>query len=163
MSDLTTGLRLVMDTNVWLDWLVFDDPAVAPIRSAVAARRATVFIDEPCAAELGRVLGRKLGRRSLDAAAQAACLAEVRRIAKPIEQVERAEQEEKLVLPRCRDTDDQKFLECAAAARADILITKDQALLELSRRRTRPPPFYIVPPQGFDDAQLAAIGSRKDD
>ena len=24
-------LRLVLDTNVWLDWLVFDDPAVAPL------------------------------------------------------------------------------------------------------------------------------------
>lgn len=146
MSELTGGLRLVMDTNVWLDWLVFDDPAVAPIRAAVSAGRAAVFIDEPCAAELASVLRRKLGRRTLDAAAQAACLAEVGRVARIIEQ---SEPEEKLVLPRCRDTDDQKFLEAAAAARADVLITKDQALLELARRRTRPPPFQIVTPATF--------------
>jgi putative PIN family toxin of toxin-antitoxin system len=135
-----------MDTNVWLDWLVFDDPGMAPIRSAVSAGRAAVFIDEPCAAELAGVLGRKLGRRTLDPAAQAACLAEVRRVARPIKQDEDAE---KLVLPKCRDTDDQKFLEAAAAARADVLITKDEALLELARRRTRPPPFQIVTPATF--------------
>lgn len=31
------GLRLVLDTNVWLDWLAFGDPSVAAIKSAVAA------------------------------------------------------------------------------------------------------------------------------
>ena len=144
MSDLTGRLRLVLDTNVWLDWLVFDDPGLAPLRSAVSSGRAEVFIDETCAAELARVLGRKLGRRTLDATAQAAALAECRRLARTIEpSAERAE------LPKCRDSDDQKFLEAAAAARADVLVTKDEALLELSRRRTRPPPFRIVTPHAF--------------
>ena len=27
-------MRLVLDTNVWLDWLIFDDPAIAPLRTA---------------------------------------------------------------------------------------------------------------------------------
>jgi len=143
---LTGRLRLVLDTNVWLDWLVFDDPAVAPLRAAVAAGRAEVFIDQPCVAELARVLAYPLGRRSLDAAAQAVCLAECRRIARPIEA-----SPDIPPLPKCRDTGDQKFLEAAAAARADVLITKDQALLELARRRTRPPPFHIVTPQAFAD------------
>jgi len=146
MSVLTGRLRIVLDTNVWLDWLVFDDPGVAPLRAAVDAGRAEVFIDQPCVAELARVLAYPLGRRTLDAAAQAACMAECRRIARPIEP-----SPDIPPLPKCRDTDDQKFLEAAAAARADILITKDQALLELSRRRTRPPPFYIITPQAFVD------------
>ena len=51
-------------------------------------------------------------------------------------------------MPRCRDPDDQKFLEAAAAARADALITKDEALLELARRKTKLP-FRILTPQGF--------------
>ena len=38
-------MRLVLDTNVWLDWLVFDDPSVATITAAIAAKRAQVFID----------------------------------------------------------------------------------------------------------------------
>ena len=144
MSDLTGRLRLVLDTNVWLDWLVFDDPGLAPIRSAVSAGRAEVFIDETCAAELARVLGRKLGRRTLDAAAQASALAECRRVARTIEPTA-----ERIALPKCRDSDDQKFLEAAAAAHADVLITKDEALLELARRRTRPPPFRIITPHAF--------------
>ena len=47
-----TRLRLILDTNIWLDWLVFGDPSIAPIRAAVAAKRAEVFIDAACEAEL---------------------------------------------------------------------------------------------------------------
>ena len=47
-------------------------------------------------------------------------------------------------LPRCRDRDDQKFLELAARAQADVLVSKDKALLKL-RGRTRLP-FRILTP-----------------
>jgi len=57
---------------------------------------------------------------------------------------------ERARLPACRDPDDQKFLEAALAAQADYLITKDRALLELSRRRTRPVPFRIATPDDFE-------------
>jgi uncharacterized protein len=57
-------LRLILDTNVWLDWLVFDDPSIAPIKAAVAANRAEVFIDSACEAELERALGYDLGGSS---------------------------------------------------------------------------------------------------
>jgi uncharacterized protein len=139
--------RLVLDTNVWLDWLVFGDPAAAPIRAAVCAGRAAIFIDDACAAELARVLAYPLGRRTLDAAAQAAALAECRRFAQPIERQSLTDGGIN-PLPRCRDPDDQKFLEAAAAVRADMLITKDEALLELGRRRLKPP-FRILTPQDF--------------
>ncbi|MGA7983762.1 MAG: PIN domain-containing protein, partial [Burkholderiales bacterium] len=72
-------MRLVLDTNVWLDWLVFDDPELAALRAAVEQGLAQVFIDAACEAELARVLAYPLGRVRLDAAAQAACLAECRR------------------------------------------------------------------------------------
>ena len=39
-------LRLVLDTNIWLDWLMFDDPAVAPVKAAVAAGRAEIVMDQ---------------------------------------------------------------------------------------------------------------------
>jgi putative PIN family toxin of toxin-antitoxin system len=140
-------LRLVLDTNVWLDWLVFDDPAIAPIKAAVAANRAEVFIDAACEAELERVLAYDLGKRTLDAAAQAACIAECRRVARrfdsPLPEAEHAR------LPACRDPEDQKFLEAALAARAEFLITKDNALLELARRRAHPAPFRILTPEAF--------------
>ena len=38
-------LRLVLDTNVWLDWLVFDDPGIAPLKLAVRTGAACVFIN----------------------------------------------------------------------------------------------------------------------
>ena len=142
--------RLVLDTNVWLDWLVFADPAAAPIRAAVSAGRATVFIDEACDAELARVLAYPLGRHTLEAAGQAAALAECRRFAQRIERQSLTGGEiapGAASLPRCRDPDDQKFLELAAAAHASLLITKDAALLELARRPALP--FRILTPREF--------------
>ena len=145
-DNVNDKMRLVLDTNVWLDWLVFDDPAIAPIRAAVAAGRAEVFIDGDCEAELERALGYDLGRKfTLHATAQAACLAECRRVATwigvPAPGAECAQ------LPACRDKDDQMFLEAALSARADFLVTKDRALLELALRTAR---FSIVPPEGLE-------------
>ena len=134
-------LRLVLDTNVWLDWLVFADPAVEPIRQAVAAQRAAVYIDANCETELARVLAYDLGKHSIDAPAQAAALAACRRVALRIHAA--APDAMQAQLPRCRDADDQIFLDAALAAKADFLVTKDQALLELVRRV---PQFRILTP-----------------
>src|SRR6266700_6221102 len=139
-----TGPRAVLDTNVWLDWLVFDDPSTAPIKAAVAASRAEVLIDAACEAELERALGYDLGKRTVDVAA---CIAECRRAARRIESL--APEAERVKLPACRDPDDQKFLEAALAARAGFLVTKDRALLDLARRVTH---FRIVGPEAFEKA-----------
>ncbi len=139
-----TGLRAVLDTNVWLDWLVFDDPSTAPIKAAVAASRAEVLIDAACEAELERALGYDLGKRTVDVAA---CIAECRRAARRIESP--APEAERAKLPACRDRDDQKFLEAALAARAEFLLTKDRALLELAPRVAA---FRILAPEGFAGA-----------
>ena len=137
---LAAKWRLVLDTQVWLDWLAFDDPAVAPLKVAVAEERAEVYMDAACEAELERVLGYPIAKQVPEPALQAARLAEARRIAKRpargLDETRRAS------LPRCRDRDDQKFLELAAAAQAHALVTKDRALLELARRA----PFRIVVP-----------------
>lgn len=138
--------RVVLDTNVWLDWLVFDDPAIAPLRALVAADCAEVFIDAACEAELERALGYDLGKnRAVDIAA---CLAGSRRVARRIES--ELTEAQRSGLPRCRDPDDQKFLEAALAARADFLVTKDRALLDLAERT---PGFRIVTPAGFASAR----------
>jgi putative PIN family toxin of toxin-antitoxin system len=135
-------LILVLDTNVWLDWLLFDDPSVAALRAAVKDGRAAIFIDAACEAELVRVLAYDLGRHSIDAQKQAACLAECRRIAKVLQKTENVPG-----LPRCPDPADQRFLEAAAAAKADYLVTKDRHLLDMARRRL---PFRVVQPQFFE-------------
>jgi putative PIN family toxin of toxin-antitoxin system len=133
--------RLVLDTNVWLDWLVFGEPSLAPLKAAVAEGRAEILIDAACEAELERVLAYDLGKHSLDGARQAACLAECRRIARPLN----GAAADCASLPRCADPGDQIFLEAALAAHADCLVTRDRALLDLARRGL---PFRIVTPDG---------------
>ena len=129
---LEDTIKLVLDTHVWLDWLVFEDPGIAPIRDAVVTRRAEVFVDAPCEEELTRVLARGVGKRTLDAEMQVACMNECRRVSMRIETP--APEAARAALPRCGDPDDQKFLEAALAAGADYLVTKDRKLLELARK-----------------------------
>jgi len=136
--------RVVLDTNIWLDWLVFNDSSVLHLKKTVSDGAVQVVINSPCEAELERVLAYDLARHTLAAFAQADCLAECRRIAQRIDSA--APEAELKLLPRCVDPDDQKFLELALAARADTLITKDHKLLELARR-TRP--FRILNPRKF--------------
>jgi putative PIN family toxin of toxin-antitoxin system len=136
-------MRLVLDTNVWLDWLVFDDPAVRPFRDAVAQGLAAVLIDTACEDELARALGYRFAHFTLDASAQAAALARCRAV---VQHIEGAPAATLPGLPSCRDPDDQKFLVLAAQARADLLLTRDKALLVLGRRRATPLPFRIATP-----------------
>ena len=52
-------------------------------------------------------------------------------------------------LPKCRDRDDQKFLELAHAAKADWLVSKDRAVLKLAKRTARDFGFRIAQPAPF--------------
>ncbi|MSQ62287.1 MAG: putative toxin-antitoxin system toxin component, PIN family [Betaproteobacteria bacterium] len=139
-----TERRIVLDTNIWLDWLVFNDLSLLYLKKEVFERRAEIFIDAACEAELERVLAYDLARHTLDAAAQGTCLAECRRIARRIDAA--APEAERKLLPRCVDPDDQKFLELALAARAECLVTKDHKLLELAHRTKA---FRILNPRAF--------------
>ena len=128
-------LRLVLDTNVWLDLLVFNDPGVRAIRAAVDEGRAEIFIDAACEAELERVLAYDFGRHRIPPAALAQCRGLCKRFGTVLSEADRAR------LPRCTDADDQKFIEAAAAAGAHILVTKDLALLGMRRL-----PFRVLAP-----------------
>jgi uncharacterized protein len=142
-------LRLVLDTNIWLDLLVFRDAGVAAICEAHAARRVEILADAEGEAELSRALGYDFGRHTLDAARQAARLAEFRQMSVHAKSKSAGAT---ATLPLCSDPEDQKFLETALAVRADILITKDRALLELARRV----PFRILTPAGFAELKVDA-------
>jgi putative PIN family toxin of toxin-antitoxin system len=141
-------MRLVLDTNVWLDWLVFGDAQIAPLKALREAGGAQIVTDAACMEELRRVLGYTLRKTVLDEAAQAAALAACRALATMHDSV--AQPPGGTPLPLCRDPDDQKFLLLARAARADILITKDRALLELARRKYAHIGFRILTPAGFN-------------
>lgn len=135
-------MRLVLDTNIWLDWLVFDDPEIAPLRALVEAGTASIVINPACAEELRRVLGYPLQKWTLNAADQCSRMAQCLAIAQMVEPgpVEG--------LPACSDPDDQKFVQLAAGAQARFLISKDLALLALARRRPMLP-FHIMNSREF--------------
>jgi len=145
--------RLVLDTNIWLDWLVFDDTGIHRIRQLQEAGHVEILIDAPCEAEFAEVITRKFARKTLDARAQAEALAQCRRLTTRIDA--QLSPPERARLPRCKDPDDQKFLELAFAGEADILITKDRALLDIFRRKKkqvgRTVSFKILTPEEFED------------
>jgi len=138
-------MRLVLDTNVWVDWLVFDDPSVAPLAAARAAGAIALCIDDACEAELARALGYRFGKVTLDAQKQAACLERCRAIASR----DWTARHPAMRLPDCRDPDDQKFLALALACGAQALVTRDRALLETGRRWKKSLPFAIVTPRAW--------------
>jgi putative PIN family toxin of toxin-antitoxin system len=136
------GVTVVLDTQVWLDWLVFDDPSVGPLREAHAAGRVQIVIDEACEAELVRVLAYDLGKYSLGPDEQTRCIARCRSAARRVPRGGAAD------LPKCRDPDDQKFLELAAGCGAQILVSKDRAVLALASRVSQ---FRILAPDDCGD------------
>ena len=134
----TTPLRLVLDTNIVMDMLHFRDTRTDWLKSAIARRQVLCFSDADCLGELGRVAS--YPEFGLDDARQEKLLGAY------LDFVTRcdAAEESTAALPRCRDADDQKFLELAARCKADLLITRDKQLLRLDRHRHKPLPFAIV-------------------
>ena len=151
-------MRLVLDTNVWLDWLVFADAAVAPIQAAVESGAASIYISLECLTELSRVLGYTLSGHTLTTHEQAAALAQCRAITHAVDDCRQPHTI--AVLPKCADPDDQMFLELARDCRADALITKDRDLLALATRKVRQLPFRILTPREFvrDICRSTTIG-----
>jgi putative PIN family toxin of toxin-antitoxin system len=145
--------RAVLDSNVWIDILVFDDPATRPIRAALEARTLHALIDSRCLHELTRVLDYpQFVRFAIDKNAALETVARLSQMVTPNTSLADANTPP---LPKCRDRDDQKFLELAHAAKADWLVSKDRALLKLARRTARDFGFRIGQPAPFVTACLA--------
>jgi uncharacterized protein len=128
---------LVLDTNVGLDLLHFDDAAAQPLRDALIDGRVRCAVTEATFGEWQRVLG--YPEFALDAVQRAALAARYRELSTLI-----ALDTAVSGLPRCSDPDDQKFVELAAAVRAEALISKDRAVLKLRRRCA--PWFRVMTP-----------------
>ena len=134
--------RVVLDTNAVLDWLLFDGPAVQPMKAAASQGRLLPISNDACFAELERVL--QYPKLRLDEALRAALLTAYRTAAQWIDAAAGAD------VPRCRDRDDQKFLDLAAAARADFLITRDARVLAMSRRMEKRFGVRVVTQDGLN-------------
>jgi len=147
-------MKAVLDTNAWLDWLVFDDPSARELGRAAEAGGIVLLATESTRAEWLAVIARP--RFGLDQAARAAIADRYDRHAMLIDP-DRASPLPARV-PECRDPDDRKFVELALAAGADFLITRDKALLKLARRARRWHGLAIVRPE--DASWLGALAAR---
>jgi uncharacterized protein len=125
VADLKPGV--VIDTNVALDWLVFADPGVQALRVAVEAGSVVWWSCAAMRAELARMVShRDLGHWAYDASAALALHDRLARTAPAPPPAPPS--------LRCRDEDDQVFIELALDRHARWLVTRDRALLTLAAR-----------------------------
>jgi len=139
---------LVLDTNVVLDLLHFDDATARPLRLALEDGRVRCVVTDATLAEWQRVLA--YPEFALDPVRQAALFASYQDLALKADSagvdvglppIHYGLKPVWSRIPRCSDADDQKFIELAAAAEAQGLVSKDRAVLKLRRRCA---PFFQV-------------------
>ena len=117
----------VIDTNVVLDWLVFDAPRVRELGHSLVQGQMRWLATEAMLAELADVLGRPaIAKHCPDLAATMACARSRCRVVP-----ERIIQHNPA--PRCADPDDQMFIDLAWSTPTGWLFSRDRALLELAR------------------------------
>ncbi len=131
-------MRVVLDTNVVLDLLHFEDPQVRPLGEALSHGALVACADARTLGELERVLA--YPSFGLEPSRQQALLARYREQVCVIAETPAAPP-----LPRCADREDQKFLELAARAGAHWLVSKDKQVLQL--RGGKRLPFLILAPR----------------
>jgi len=128
---VTHAPAVVLDTNIVLDLFVFADEAAAGLRAALEAGALRWIATAEMRGELARVLAYpqiapRLAHHALSAEAVLARFDRHARIAEPAAKAPFT----------CKDPDDQRFVDLAAAHGA-WLLSKDKAVLALARRLAR--------------------------
>jgi putative PIN family toxin of toxin-antitoxin system len=116
--------RLVLDTNIILDLLVFKDPSAEPIQLLLDAKLVDAVRSEASMLELIDVIQRPAFKLSQE---------EQERILQIWESSARL-MENAAIEPApftCRDPDDQVFINMAYSLRPALLLSKDLRVLEL--------------------------------
>ncbi len=128
-------VRLVVDTNVVIDWLVFNDPFMSPLRDGVPAGRVEVLTCPDILAELQRVLGYRSLKLSTERQRDVFDRYRTQTVEPPVPPgFGRKSLMTPGGFPRCRDRDDEIFIALAHHAKADALVSRDNAVLGLKRR-----------------------------
>ncbi|EJL93005.1 putative toxin-antitoxin system toxin component, PIN family [Herbaspirillum sp. CF444] len=138
--------RIVLDTNVCLDLFVFRDPRWARLLQAMENREVHAVTRADCRMEWLVVLN--YPHLPLKEDDKPAIRAEFDRLIACLPDAV----VNTFGLPACTDPDDQKFLELSLQAEADVLITKDKALLKLAKKTARKNMFAIMTPQTWHAA-----------
>ena len=128
-------LRWVLDTNVVIDWLMFNHPFMDPLRERVNDGRLVVLTHQPAIVELKAVLGYR--QLKLDAARQEDIFARYVALTTEVALPAGASLKNLMMpggFPRCRDRDDEHFIALAYHQKADALVSRDNAVLGLKSR-----------------------------
>jgi uncharacterized protein len=128
-------MRLVLDTNVVLDWLVFKDPTIAELQRAWDEQQLELITHAPALAELRRVLA--YPQFKLSEEGQRAVMEDYKSRVRTVSLPEGATMTDLGMpagFPRCKDCDDDHFIALTYHHRADAVISKDRAVLDLAKR-----------------------------
>lgn len=152
-------MRIVLDTNVWLDILVFQDARALALLPCFAQHKVALLLNQHTGAELAHVLERAavaptsptlraaqasharqrlLAFMSASQAASQALNNPPENTDTPIDIFNIANiingdikyPPNSIKLPCCKDASDQMFLELASQAQAHMIVTHDKALLK---------------------------------
>jgi len=140
-------INVVLDTNVCLDLFVFRDPRWSALLAALKSGTIKAVTRQDCRTEWLRVLD--YPHLPLDPVSRARCTVEFDNLITCVNPPPRPG----AVLPICSDHDDQKFLELANDSHAALLITKDKALLKLSRKTAKSGLFHIIQPHDWREQE----------
>jgi len=152
------GPTVVLDTNVVLDWLVFDDPLGCRIGEQITSGRlrwigtATMRDELGCVLRYPAIEARWSRHLSYDEVLarhdRHVCTVEPADLAK-------ATEAPATVRMRCRDPDDQPFIDLALQYNAQ-LISRDLAVLKLARRALTQGAEILTPQQWLQQSQPQA-------
>lgn len=118
---------VVLDTNILLDIFVFNDERAVDLKRALLTSNINAIASQKTLAELADVISRPLFK--LESEAQIEILKQWQSIAHVHNDLD--------LTPapwKCQDTDDQIFLDLTYELRPAILISKDNALLQIASR-----------------------------
>lgn len=140
-------MRLVLDTHVWMDLLIFGQPALQGLWQGIEAGRLQVLATEPMLEEFARVIARpRFGL--LPEQHIALCQLQRQRV-----QLEKPAPDCRLP---CTDRADQMFIDLAVAAQVDWLMSRDKALLRLRKIAGRRHGVRVDSPENWLSAQDGA-------
>jgi len=130
-----SGLRVVLDTNVYISALAYPQRPIAEVWRHALRRRYHLLVAPAIINEVGKTL------RAVLQWDDARVLAQLRLMVKTAEMVVPAISLQ--VIPE--DPDDDRVLECAVAGRADLIVSGDRHLRRLRHYHNIP----IVRPADF--------------
>ena len=116
-------MRVVFDTNIVISALLFGHGRLSWLRDHWRNNDVVTLVSRPTVDELIRVL--QYPKSDLDKIEIEALLAYYLPFAEAVAVSSQPQS------PRCRDIDDQMFVDLAIQGRADVLVTGDRALLAM--------------------------------